>query len=207
MKIIKGVKTPIIYEGIIILQLEIKKIEDCDRFVMDVIQGWAINEWGPEALNCFDGSFEIFVSHDNGWPIGCGLLSTEDLPSRNELTPWLSNLFIKEEYRGRGIGTQLIKFILDEAKKLGFPKVWLYTDNEKTLSLYTKLGWRFVESTIYHGKPALIMDRVFNKTDYNTSFFDIQTGSECLTRVIGVNPKIVTTQYAYPLEAANSSLI
>jgi GNAT superfamily N-acetyltransferase len=132
--------------------------------------------------------FETFVALHKGRPVGCALLSAEDLPSRKELTPWLSNLYIKEDYRKMGIGTQLVAFVANEAKRIGFPKMWLFTEHEETLMLYAKLGWNFVESAIYQGKPAMLMNKVFKSDDYHSSSFDIQSGLDKTVRAIGAYP-------------------
>lgn len=46
-------------------------------------------------------------------------------------------------YRGRGLGTQLLKAALEHAKKIGLEKVELtvYTDNAGAIALYRKLGF------------------------------------------------------------------
>ncbi|MFA7276653.1 MAG: GNAT family N-acetyltransferase [Pseudobdellovibrionaceae bacterium] len=178
--------------------IEIKKIDTCDWFVEDVVKRWSVSEWGIQSLSCFDSSFETFVALHKGIPVGCALLSSEDLPSRKELTPWLSNLYIKEDYRKRGIGTQLVDFVANEAKRIGFPKMWLFTEREETLMLYSRLGWNFVESAIYEGKSAMLMNKIFKRDDYHAGSFDIQSGFNTTIRVIGVHPKFVPEPNSVP---------
>lgn len=47
------------------------------------------------------------------------------------------------EYRGKGIGSKLLKAVMDHAKKFGLEKVELhvYTSNEPAIALYKKFGF------------------------------------------------------------------
>lgn len=47
------------------------------------------------------------------------------------------------EYRGKGVGSQLLKAVLDHAKRFGLEKVELnvYTTNEAAVALYKKFGF------------------------------------------------------------------
>lgn len=63
---------------------------------------------------------------------------------------------IKENYRGKGIGTHIIQYALSEAKKYNLP-VTLETQNENNLSLYKRLGFEVVESFRYKGLTQYCM--------------------------------------------------
>ncbi|MBI3429568.1 MAG: GNAT family N-acetyltransferase [Actinobacteria bacterium] len=56
----------------------------------------------------------------------------------------LTRLFVRPDYRGEGIGRELILFILHDAQRLGATKVILQVDskNAKAISLYDKAGFR-----------------------------------------------------------------
>ena len=47
------------------------------------------------------------------------------------------------EYRGKGIGSQLLKAVLDHSKRFGLEKVELqvYTTNSSAIALYKKFGF------------------------------------------------------------------
>ena len=53
------------------------------------------------------------------------------------------------EYRGRGVAELLLRAVLDEGKKLGYPmaQVNMYIGNEPALRLYQKLGFTILEET------------------------------------------------------------
>lgn len=63
----------------------------------------------------------------------------------------LKELYIEEEHRNKGIGTNIIKEVLRNNKIV---YLWVYKDNNKAISLYKKLGFRIIEETKtrYHMK-------------------------------------------------------
>ena len=67
---------------------------------------------------------------------------------------WLA---VKKKCQGQGIGTKLMKFIEDYAKKNGFRKVCLYTGKNMKLTrkFYEKLGYKLInEFPGYYGYPT-----------------------------------------------------
>lgn len=56
---------------------------------------------------------------------------------------YLSRLIVKQEYRNRGIGSELIDFVIEKAKKMGYKElsVGVDKDNEAALHLYQKKGF------------------------------------------------------------------
>lgn len=58
----------------------------------------------------------------------------------------LDELYIEEEYRNQGIGTDIINNILKENKIV---YLWVYKANKKAISLYNKLGFKVVDETEY----------------------------------------------------------
>ena len=62
---------------------------------------------------------------------------------RKDLTPWYATMYVKEEYRGKGYSKLLNDALLNEAKKLGYTKVYLKTELE---NYYEKFGAIFQEN-------------------------------------------------------------
>ena len=56
---------------------------------------------------------------------------------------WLA---VKKHYHGQGIGTKLVKFIENYAKKNGFRKLCVYTNKKmiRTRKYYEKIGYKFI---------------------------------------------------------------
>ena len=57
---------------------------------------------------------------------------------------YLNDLSVTEEYRGKGIGTQLIRMAEDYSRSLGIPAIVFHVEkiNERAHQLYRKLGYR-----------------------------------------------------------------
>ena len=58
--------------------------------------------------------------------------------------PWLAGMVVAEPFRGRGVGSALVRGLLSEAWKLGFERVHFGTDGP---GFYTRLG------ALYHLQP------------------------------------------------------
>ncbi len=101
----------------------------------------------PLALVAFNGD-EV---------LGTVALKPQDLDIRPQLTPWLGGLFVMPEFRGRGIGSLLIINIVEEARRLRLPRLYLWTPSAE--SLYARHGWSLLERTAYHHYTISIMDR------------------------------------------------
>lgn len=74
----------------------------------------------------------------DGRDIGC-LLVTE-----YEDGFLLDEIYLEEDYRGQGIGSLLIKSVIN---KHGVVYLWVYKKNEKAIKLYEKLGFRKEKET------------------------------------------------------------
>ena len=70
--------------------------------------------------------------------VGCLLLTNKD---DGKL---LDEIYLEEEYRDKGIGTKIIKNILNNNDIV---YLWVYKENKKAISLYKKLGFYAIEET------------------------------------------------------------
>ncbi|PWM47564.1 MAG: GNAT family N-acetyltransferase [Clostridiales bacterium] len=104
-----------------------------ESFNMDFFKAAVIS---PAAKDGIPATFIAFYDNE---PAGSVCLWRSDMLSRQDLTPWLANLFVKEEFRKNHIGSALQKQLVSYAKELGFEKVWLYTD---LVDYYEKTGWQ-----------------------------------------------------------------
>jgi predicted N-acetyltransferase YhbS len=78
----------------------------------------------------------------DGQPTGTINLIENDDQRRPHLYPWLAALFVAPEYRRKRVGTALIEVLVREAKRLGFSKMFLGTDQP---SYYARIGAQFHE--------------------------------------------------------------
>jgi len=69
------------------------------------------------------------------------------------------SIYVSPGYRRRGIGTQLLRLLLNEAKRLGINFIFLmvFLDNLPALKLYRKLNFRFLGFIRRKGKTAAVM--------------------------------------------------
>ena len=70
--------------------------------------------------------------------IGCLLLTDKD---DGKL---LDEIYLEEEYRNKGIGTDIIKNVIKENDII---YLWVYKENNKAISLYKSLGFTVIEET------------------------------------------------------------
>lgn len=70
---------------------------------------------------------------------------------------WLSNLYVAPEYRGHGVGAQLVRFAEDIARQLGRNELWLIA-RERT-QYYLALGWQEVRQAKIAKQSVNVMRR------------------------------------------------
>ena len=88
-----------------------------------------------------------FIASAGSQLLGSASLIEHDMTTRLDLSPWLSGVFVAPEQRRRGIGAALVKRVIQEARVLGIPRLYLYTPGSG--ALYLRLGWSVVERTVY----------------------------------------------------------
>ena len=96
------------------------------------------------------------VAVENATVLGSVNVLESDLPLRPDIAPWLAQLFVFPNFRGRGAGALLIEGAIAEARKLNRPILYLYTSGTLP-GYYEKLGWSRMEEIAYLGKRRVIM--------------------------------------------------
>ena len=74
--------------------------------------------------------------------IGFISLLKYDGEEKRELTPWYATMYVKKEYRKKGYSKILNQAIIEEAKKLGYNKIYLKTN---LINYYEKFGAQYME--------------------------------------------------------------
>ncbi len=137
--------------------------------LVPTIARWHWDEWG-----CLDhdGSLEswtanlatytlrdaiptAFVAIEGISPVGSVSLVKHDMSIYAELSPWLSGLYVRPEFRRQGIGAALVKRVVKAAAELGVDRLYLYT--HPAPQFYARLGWREVTRDRYDGQDITIM--------------------------------------------------
>ena len=85
----------------------------------------------------------------------CGYIWVYPHQFREEKRMYVNEIRVKEEYRNRGIGSQLMKLAEERAKELGLGAIYLHAEaeNKKVRKLYEAFG--YVEERIQMRKEII----------------------------------------------------
>ncbi len=138
----------------------------------DTLAEWSFDEWGhyfpQDTLADFKQDYAGYLAKDRiplavvaqigDRPVGAAcLFNNDDLPGFDALTPWLGAVYVAREYRKLGIGQALVERIVSEAKRLGHPKIYLWTGSEG--AWYAKHGWKKIAETTFFDQAIDVMER------------------------------------------------
>jgi len=136
---------------------------------------WHFAQWGPfnptntveRRIERLQGHLErgrvpqTFVAVDGQRLLGSASLVAADLPSRDDLSPWLASVYVDPPFRNRGVGAALVKRVAQEAQLLGFPTLYLFTPDRA--AFYANLGWQIVERDEWNGCQVTVMELKLNE--------------------------------------------
>ena len=113
------------------------------------------------------GNRLVFVYKINGEFIGEGAL-VFDTGDPDYTIPdhrvYVSRMIVKNEYRNRGIGSEILEFLIDKAKEMGFAEmsIGVDKDNVNAVHLYNKYGFTEVlfDGKDEYGKYLKLMKRI-----------------------------------------------
>lgn len=136
--------------------ISIEKLSIKDTRSVKTVANMMYEWWGKSSYLSLESMEEIIKSYcqDEIFPIvliakinseivGTVTLLANDTQLRQDLFPIISSLYVKEKYRNQGIGTQLMKKIIDLSKE-NFDKLYLMTRIE---GYYEKFGFQYLEHT------------------------------------------------------------
>ena len=125
------------------MTIEIRKLVAGDEGVLDKVAAGVFDEpIRPDLARRFlaTPNYRIFVALDGDLVVGMATGFTHFHPDKDEEF-FINELGVGDDYRRRGIGEQLMRALLAEAKAMGCPDAWLGTEqtNAPALALYRKL--------------------------------------------------------------------
>ena len=120
--------------------------EEVKEHTIRVIKNWEFEEWETP-----------FVAMAGTCIVGMVTVMKTDYYPLPEIYPWVSTLFVTEEYRGRRISERLIAFANSYAKDLGFEKTYIPSEH---IGLYEKYGYRYIKDIVNYGGGT---DRLYAK--------------------------------------------
>jgi GNAT superfamily N-acetyltransferase len=99
---------------------------------------------------------QTFIAVDGDQLLGSASLVAADLPSREDLSPWLASVYVDPPFRNRGVGAALVEQVAQEARSLGFSTIYLFTPDRA--KFYAELGWQVVELDEWNGTQVTVME-------------------------------------------------
>ncbi|MBQ9024410.1 MAG: GNAT family N-acetyltransferase [Bacilli bacterium] len=120
--------------------------EEVKEHVVTVIKDWKFQEWETP-----------FVAIVNDNIVGMATIMKTDYYPLPEIFPWISTIFVSEEYRGHKLSEKLIEFANEYAYKLGFEKTYIPTE---FVGLYEKYGYHYIKDIVNYGNG---IDRLYAK--------------------------------------------
>lgn len=107
---------------------------------------WPYKEGKEYFVERITKSGVCFVAEEGGQIIGyqAGAIEESEVEWRPIRCVEAENMLVKEEFRGRGVGTALLKSLIEWAKEQGAQKVMVsaYASNERAIELYKRMGFK-----------------------------------------------------------------
>ncbi len=143
MKIIDKLKKSLkSSENIIIEPLKLEDYHKCSN-IWNMKAQPLTEKWREEIT---EGNRLVFIYKINDEFIGEGALVLDagdpDYTIQGKRV-YVSRMIVKKEYRNRGIGSEILEFLIEKAKQTGFSEMTIGVDkdNENALHLYRKFGF------------------------------------------------------------------
>lgn len=106
----------------------------------------------------------MVVAFDGRQLIGSAALVYEDMTTRKDLSPWLASVFVKPEFRRKGIAKTLVGYIEKRAAQRNIRRLFLFTEHAR--GLYADLGWADLQACEYQGADVVIMSRELDTSQH-----------------------------------------
>jgi len=117
---------------------------------------------------CEKGEAFLVIAEQNKNILGFGVLKL-----KGNLFPKLSDLYVNENYRGNGVGSDLIKYREKIARDLGYSDIFVSVDpieNPKMIKLITKHGYEaisepYLKSAIFYNQNGTTYEKTYTRID------------------------------------------
>ena len=114
--------------------------------IAGMIRAWEFTDWET-----------MFAAVEDGRIVGMASVLKTDYYPLPEIFPWVSCIFVTEEYRGRRLCGRLIDAANGYLKELGFTKSYIPTEY---VGLYERYGYTYVKDIVNYGGDT---DRLYVK--------------------------------------------
>ena len=120
--------------------------EEVKAHTLRSLQEWSFTDWET-----------MFAAVAEGRIIGMASLLKTDYYPLPEIFPWVSSIFVTEEWRGRRVSQMLVDHANAYARELGFDKTYIPSEH---VGLYEKYGYRYLKDIVNYGGDT---DRLYVK--------------------------------------------
>lgn len=120
--------------------------EDVKEHMSGILRAWRLTDWETP-----------FAAIVNAQIVGMVFVMKTDYYPLPEIYPWISGIFVAEDYRGHRISEKLIDFANAYAKENGFDRTYIPSEH---VGLFEKYGYRYVKNIVNYGNGK---DRLYVK--------------------------------------------
>ena len=118
--------------------------QEVKAHTLQLISQWGFSEWEAPFAALIDDRIVAMAT----------FMKTDYYPLP-EIYPWISTIFVAEEFRGRRISGRLIDFVNCYAKERGFARTYIPSEH---VGLYEKYGYRYLKDITNYGNGV---DRLY----------------------------------------------
>ena len=119
--------------------------------VQTYLDQYALASSEPEEL------LEVFAAIDSQDDLlgVATLVDDDELPDAPEPGPWLAAVFVTPDARKFGVGSALVEHVVNRARELGYPKIYLYTEHQE--NWYASKNWTKIRDIVFLGLHHTVM--------------------------------------------------
>ncbi len=125
---------------------------DNAKYDPDLKLDWAQSELGKKYFTelVSDPEQICLIAEDDGKPVGYIAASTKEFSYRLSRYLEIDNMGVIPQYRSKGVGSLLMKKLMEVAKKRGYQKIFVnsYFANTKAIAFYKKNGFGEIDVSL-----------------------------------------------------------
>lgn len=110
---------------------------DVKEHIAEMIRSWTFSDWETMFVEILDGKIA-----------GMAAVLKTDYYQLPDICPWVSCIFVSEEYRGQKISGDLIAYANQCLKKNGFSRSYIPAE---FLGLYEHYGYTYLKDIVNYG--------------------------------------------------------
>lgn len=152
--------------------MELIKVQENNINEIENVMDLIFDEWGSTFSSSRESKLEkiknailsgdkfpqLYILKDNNKIIGSFNILEHELDG-SDLSPWLACVVVNKEYRGKGYGFILLKYI-EEVIEQNFNEIYLTTEH---IGFYEKIGFKLMKIIDNNGKNNRLYSRINKK--------------------------------------------